>query len=238
MNLDLLYAASKIAYYVLLILYHGVDLVMDWYSFNILLTNGTISGVPADSITVRILFGFSCAFCTIFTAALFWVYANYIKYHFLCAYVAVYKHYGPLGPAEGSESIQIPDETNQENVFLFAENGQNTIKPRYILAELFLSVAELVLKDDIQSGLLFWVSRVFTFTHALSWHSLLFSLCSIVAHLKLFICFATKLFRLGEGEAGGDRRWDFKCVLCVFGCLGSAIFEGLTVSYLVKALKA
>lgn len=237
MNIDLLCALLKISYYTILILYHGLDLVMDWYTFHILLSHGEISGVPADSIAVRILFGFSCVFGTVFTAAIFWVYAHYLKYHCLYAYVAVNQQREPFGPAEGTKSIQMPDEKNQENVFLFAENGQNTINPRYILAELFISVAELVLKDDIQSGLLFWISTEFHFSHPLSWHSLLFSICSILAHLKLLICFVTKLFHLGEGEGGSDPRWDYKCVLCVFGCLGSATFEGLTISYLVQALK-
>jgi hypothetical protein len=240
MNLNVLCAVLKLLYYTVLILYHGLDFVMDWYSFHIELSDETISGVPANSIAVKVLFGFSCVCCTICTAALLRVYAYYIKYHYLCLYVAAFEDYGPVGPVEGSASIQISDDELRENASLFIENGRKAVDPKYPLAELVISVAELTLKDDIQSGLLFWVSTAYTFTRQLSWHSLLFAICSLLAHLKLFICFVTKLFRLGEGEnVCGDRsRWDFKCCLCVFGCIGSATFEGLTIAYLVKALQA
>ena len=212
---------------------------MDWYSFHILLKDETISGVPASSIAVKVLFAISCVSCTVCTAALLRVYAHYIKYHYLCVYFAVFEDYRPVGPVEGSSSIQISDDVVRENDSLFIKNGPHAVDPRYALAELVISVAELTLKDDIQSGLLFWVSIAYHFTKSLNWHSVLFSICSLIAHLKLFICFVTKLFHLGEGEdvRDGHLRWDFKCCLSVFGCLGSAAFEGLTIAYLVKALK-
>ncbi len=240
-NVYVLCASLKLLYYTALILYHCLDFVMDWYSFHILLTDGTISGVPANSTAVKVLFGFSCVCCTICTAVLLRVYAHYMKYHYLRIYVAAFEGYGPVGPVEGSASIQISDDVVRENVSLFTENGRSVINPKYILAELVISVAELTLKDDIQSGLLYWVSTAFKFKSKLSWYSLLFSICSILAHLKLFICFVTKLFHLGEGEDVRDDRsgrWDLKCCLCVFGCLGSATFEGLTITYLVRALQA
>ena len=224
----------------MLILYHILDFVMDWYSFHILLTDKTISGVRANTITVKILFCFSCVSCTICTAALLRVYAQYIKYHYLCIYVAAFKDYRPVGPTEGDASIQISDDVVRENDSLFTQNRMNAFNPKYALAELVLSVVELTLKDDIQSGLLFWVSTTNKFTKHLSWHSVLFSICSLLAHLKLFICFVTKLFHLGKGKNVEDdhHRWYFKCCLCVFGCLGSAAFEGLTIAYLVRAFQA
>ena len=239
MNLNLVWVSIKLVYYVALILYHCLDFAMDWYNFHVLLADGTISGVPASSIAVRILFGFSCVCCTICTAALMRIYIHYIKYHYLYLFIAAHESYRPVGPVEGSASIQIPDNEDKEKVSLFIKNGRNTIDPKYILAELLISIAELTLKDDIQSGLLFWVSTAYAFSGRLSWTSLLFSICSILAHLKLFICFATKLFRLGEGEdtASDQCRWEFKFSCSVFGCTGSAVFEGLTIAYLVKALQ-
>ena len=240
MNFIVLCATLKLLYYIALILYHILDFVMDWYSFHILLADKTISGVRANTITVKVLFGFSCVTCTICTAALLRVYAHYIKYHYLCIYFAAFKDYRPVGPVEGDASIQISDDVVRENDSLFTSNGMNAVNPIYTLAELVISVVELALKDDIQSGLLFWVSTTNNIAKHLSWHSVLFSICSLLAHLKLFICFLTKLFHLGEGEnvTDGHHRWYFKCCLCVFGCLGSAAFEGLTIASLVKAFKA
>lgn len=237
MNFNILYTAMKLAYYVVLILYHGLDFAMDWYSFHFLLAEGKMSGVPVNSIAVKILFGFSCVSCTICTAALLRVYAHYIKYYYLWLYVAAFE---PVDIVEGSTSIQLSDDTpgDREKVSLIVKNRGITVDSKYIMAELVISVAELTLKDDIQSGLLFWVSTAYVFTMSLSWHSLIFSICSLLAHWKLFICFVTKLFRLGEGEDAGDRsRWDIKCFYCVLGCIGSATFEGLTIAYLVKALR-
>ena len=237
MNFNVLYTAMKLVYYVVLILYHGLDFAMDWYSFHFLLAEGKMSGVPVNSIAVKILFGFSCVSCTICTAALLRVYAHYIKYCYLWLYVAAFE---PVDFADGSTSIQLSEDSlgDREKVSLVVKNRGITVDSKYIMAELVISVAELTLKDDIQSGLLFWVSTAYVFTMSLSWHSLIFSICSLLAHLKLFICFVTKLLRLGEGEDAGDRsRWDVKCFYCVLGCIGSATFEGLTIAYLVKALR-
>ena len=237
MNFSVIYTAWKLAYYVVLILYHGLDFAMDWYSFYFLLAEGRMSGVPVASIAVKILFGFSCISCTICTAVLLRVYAHYIKYHFLWLYVAAFGDYGPVDFVEGNASIQLSDDSrgDREKVSLVTD-PRSTVDPKYIMAELVISVAELTLKDDIQSGLLFWVSKVYVFTRSLSWHALIFSICSLVAHMKLFICFVTKLFRLGE-DAGDRSRWDIKYFYCVLGCIGSATFEGLTIAYLVKALQ-
>lgn len=239
MNFNVIYTALKLVYYVVLILYHGLDFAMDWYSFYFILEEGTMSGVPVKSIAVKILFGFSCISCTICTAALLRVYAHYIKYYYLWLYVAAFEDYGPVDFVEGSASIQLSEDSrgDREKVSLVNESRRSTVDSKYIMAELVISVAELTLKDDIQSGLLFWVSTAYVFTMSLSWHSLIFSICSLLAHMKLFICFVTKLFRLGEGEDADDRsRWDIKCFYCVLGCIGSATFEGLTIAYLVKAL--
>ena len=210
---------------------------MDWYNFHVLLTLGTIAGIPANVIAVKILYGFSCASCTICTAALMVVYAHYTQHHHSSLFGAAQGNYRLNGPAEGSASIRISDNEDEEKVSVIVGNGRSRIHPKHVFAELIISVAELTLKDDIQSGLLFWVSMTNTFTSTLSWSSVLFSVCSLLAHFKLFTCFVTKLFRLGDGEdADSDRlRWELRFSMCLFGCIATVVFEGLMIAYLIKA---
>jgi hypothetical protein len=236
MNRIVLRAALKILYYIVMAIYHALDLLVVWYNFHVLLTDGTISGVRINNITVNFLFAFSCVCCTIFTPAFWKIYAHYMNFH--CHRICD-EEYGRLDPAEESANIQISDHELQEDVSLCIEHRRNLVNPNCPPVELIVSVAEMTFKDNIQSGLLFWVSTTYILTQQLSWNTTLFVICKLLAHLKLFICFFTKLFRLGEGEdCVGERNWDFKRYLAVFGCIESAVFEGLTITYLVRALQA
>ena len=81
--------------------------------------------------------------------------------------------------------------------------------------ELWLSVLELVLKDDIQSVIVFlyFASQLHLTGSPPGWIFVTFSACSIFAHFKRCICFITKLCACGEGE---------ECCSCITFILCSA----------------
>lgn len=83
------------------------------------------------------------------------------------------------------------------------------------VVESFLSVCELLFKDDIQSILLFLIYHSDPHTKCVSFLTKAFTVCSIVAHLKLFLCFSSNLLLCESGKI---------CVIQFFGCTGSLIF--------------
>ena len=102
---------------------------------------------------------------------------------------------------------------------------------RFAVRELWISVLELLLKDDIQSGILFWVCTSQSSFKIHSRYFIAFSVCSVVAHLKLLICFVTKLCGLGAAEEGFcDDSSCAKRFACVIGFIGSLPF--LVFTYL------
>ena len=96
--------------------------------------------------------------------------------------------------------------------------------------ELCVSALELFLKDIIQSGILFWAYEVSpsSATSNPDSISIVFSVCSIVAHLKLCLCFLTKLCGCGVGEERCDEHTVTKAISCIIGFGGSAICLILT----------
>ena len=95
--------------------------------------------------------------------------------------------------------------------------------------ELWVSVLELFLKDIIQSVILFWayVSKSSATSNPASM-SIVFSVCSIAAHLKLCLCFLTKLCGWGTGEERCGEHTVMKALSCIYGFEGSAICLILT----------
>ena len=157
-----------------------------------------------------ILFCFSCAFGSLISLCMMVVYAYYIKYHWecLCRCCRGYK--------------LLSDEE--------CDHG-------FVTLELWFSALELLGKDDIQSGILFW--RLYTSQAIVtrpSWYFIAFSVCSVCAHLKLCICFMSKLCGCGSGKKSCcNDDCAFAHFVCVIGFIVSAVFLlGLTVLSLVK----
>ena len=264
-----IHTSLKLSYYVVLILYHLLDVGIDWNNLHDLLTVDTSSGVPSNRLAVKILHASSCAIGTVSMGFLMRVYAHYIRYHHISLFATAQEDNNPESAVERSATIQISDDEDNEEtslivndrestidresaversasmqtsddddneeISLIVNEKENTIHPKHTLVELVISAIELTLKDSIQTGLLF--SNSYTFKSTLTWQSMTFSFCSLFAHFKLFISFMTKLFRLGEGEDAdeGFIRRDVKFIVCLLGCIGSAVFEGLMIAYLVKA---
>ena len=95
--------------------------------------------------------------------------------------------------------------------------------------ELQLSVLELLLKDDIQSVIVFLIYASHPTGPRPGWYFIVFSTCSIFAHFKRFVCFITKLFGCGKGEDDPYEGSCIKCFLCSIGSLASAGFLLFTI---------
>ena len=92
--------------------------------------------------------------------------------------------------------------------------------------ELWLSVVELVFKDDFQSVIVFLIYTSHLTGSRPGWYFIVFSVCSIFAHLKRCVCFITKLCGCGKGEDEGSC---IKCIACSIGLLASAVFLLFTI---------
>ena len=92
--------------------------------------------------------------------------------------------------------------------------------------ELWLSVVELVFKDDFQSVIVYLIYASHLTGSRPGWYFIVFSVCSIFAHLKRCVCFITKLCGCGKGEDEGSC---IKCIACSIGLLASAVFLLFTI---------
>lgn len=95
--------------------------------------------------------------------------------------------------------------------------------------ELLLSVLELVLKDDIQSVIVFLIYASHLTGSRPGWYFIVFSACSIFAHFKRCVCFITKLCGCGKGEEDPYEDSCIKCIACSTGLLASAVFLLFTI---------
>ena len=122
--------------------------------------------------------------------------------------------------------------SNGDVSLLFHRKCDKECDSEYVNCELWVSFLELFLKDDIQSGILFWAyndSQGSFTSYPHEWVSIGFLVCSIVGHLKLCLCFITKLCGCGAGEeCCPEECCCAKAFLCVIGSVGSAIFVVLT----------
>ena len=213
--------SSKILLYLVLICYQMVDLVFDWYTFAVLLRDNKFSGVSiskSEENMIRILFGLSCVTGTIFSFAMIMAYKYYMKYHWYYMNSARY------------DRVNHSD----DNVWFSPDHiCDKKCNRKYVNLELWISALELFLKDIIQSGILFWAYDVSpsSATSNPNSVSIIFSVCSIAAHLKLCLCFLTKLCGWGAGEDGATI---MKTFLFIIGFGGSAICFFLTVAAFVN----
>lgn len=210
-NMSAFCSKVKIAFYIILICYHIVDLILDWCTFGVLLQGHKFSGVSiskCEECTIKLLIGLSCSTGTLFSIALTVAYIYFIKHHFHCLKNA---SYSPVNQSDDDVSQRPPHQKCDK---------------KFVNLELWISVLELFFKDDIQSGILFWVyngsQSPATSNPGRMW--IAFSVCSIVAHLKLFLCFITKLFGCGAGEDPCTENLCKAKPLCIIGSIVSIIF--------------
>ena len=215
----------KIAWYIVLIAYHGFDFVFDWYNYHKLYEDKTVSGLSiSTNTTVVKYFLSSCVTGSVFTFFMAVVYGYYIYYHCYCIRHANYRS---VSYSSGKFSIWGDRRCDKK------------CDRRFVTLELCVSTLELLGKDDIQSGILFWLYTSQSIVTRPSWYFIAFSVCSVCAHCKLCICFMSKLCGCGAGEKSCCND-DCSCVkpfahfVCVIGLIGSAVFLVLTVVSLVK----
>jgi hypothetical protein len=214
---------------VALIVYHIADIVFDWIEFRSgVCDQGKFAGVPTNSTAIKVILGLSCGVGSGCSVAMVVVYSYYIYFHWKCS-----KNLG---------YCLINNARLTRDRLLKCSDDNQTRSPvcdrHFVFAELVISNFELYLKDDLQSVLLIYISRKDPSSVILpDWRDILFAVCSIVANLKLCICFATKVFGRGSGEKMPEcesTKWN----CCVLGIIGSIIFEGLSIAYLPLALSS
>lgn len=234
----------KIFYYIFLIIYHVCDVFIDWTSF----VTGNFAGVPINStlnpwmlslltssydasgntstlnasdecgsstntdfkgLPLKVPFLFSCGFGTVSSMIMIRVYFYIIKFHRNCIR---------------------KDCKSSSRHLCYQKFSQH-----FLSAELWISlIMELLLKDDIQSYLLFWISKCQSslLDRSLSSLALWMAVCSVVAHLKLSICFFTKLSNLGVAEKIHYLNGTVKVSACLIGILGSVLCLRFTLTFL------
>jgi hypothetical protein len=219
----------KIAYYLALIGYHVADIVFDWIEFGSeVCDQGHFAGVPTNSTAVKGILGFSCGVGSLCSLAMVGVYLYYIDFHWKCS--------------QNSSYCLINNARLTRDRLLKCSDDNQTRTPvcnrHFVFAELVISNIELYLKDDLQSVLLIYISQKDPSSVILpDWRDILFAVCSIVANLKLCICFTTKVFGRGSGEKMPEcESTKFYC--CALGIIVSIIFEILSILYLALALSS
>lgn len=226
----------KIAYYSALIVYHCVDFVFDWVQFvNGVCIHGRFVGIPTKSDAIKVILGFSCTsgtFCSLFMVL--YVYKNYIKFHWKCIKTC---RSTSNSKSVKSNQVELEDVVNVITTCPSKRSDDHETETtdcdrRFVLTELIISNMELYLKDGMQSALLMYMYE--SSGTRLGWHNIIFAVCSIAANFKLLICFMTKLLGCGSGEKIDCESW--KCRFCLVGCVGSLVFEALSIVYLVFAL--
>ena len=95
--------------------------------------------------------------------------------------------------------------------------------------ELWLSVLELVFKDDFQSVIVYLIYASHLTGSRPGWYFIVFSGCSIFAHFKRCVCFITKLCGCGKGEDDPYEGSCITCIACLIGLLASVVFLLFTI---------
>ena len=215
----------KIFYYLVLIAYHGCDVYFDWSNFRELFEESTVSVagilISTNSSLVKTFFVISCVTGTVFSIIMIVAYGYYIKFHWYCIHNASY------------QSVKYSDDECSISV---SDRGcDKKCNRTFVTLELWVSALELVFKDDIQSAILFWIYTSQFIETRPGWKFIVFQTCSVIAHLKLGICFMAKLCGCGAGEEPCCDGSCAKNFASLIGFIGSAVFLGLTVVSLVEA---
>lgn len=230
----------KIVYYIILIGYQLSDIGVDIDKLVVLTTKGTFSEIHVanSSLPYEAYLGLlltSCVAGGIFSVAMSSLYVYYICHHFKCIEYIIDCKYMPVKYHEEDDG---DDEEKEGTVSLLIDTRckkKHKCNRRVVKAELILSLLELYFKDDLQSILLFLVYNEHEMTSRPDLLSIVFSVYSIVAHSKLFVCFLTKILGWGHGERA-PKCEDWKFIVCMLGCLGSVVFQIFNILYLVQAM--
>ena len=148
-------------------------------------------------------------------------YGYYIKFHWYCIHNTSYR------------SVKYSD--GEFSVFSDRRCDKKCNRT-FVTLELWVSALELVFKDDFQSAILFWIYTSHFIKTRPGWKFIVLQTCSVIAHLKLGICFMAKLCGCGAGEEPCCDGSCAKNFASLIGFIGSAVFLGLTVVSLVEAV--
>lgn len=206
---------AKIVYYFVSIGYHVVDVYFDWIQYYEIKNKQLFTGAHNRNGVVREVFLSSCCVGSILGLAIVFVYFYYIYFH-LKYLVRRCMGYTQTAYNDPSESLMFLGKRNDSHYRVYNCNRH------YVWAEMIVSLAQLAFKDMAQSILLIVAVESDPSPTWPDIPSVVFIVCSVVAHLKLLVCFATKLCGFGAGEHG-FKNWNAYSVSCVLGCIGSFV---------------
>ncbi|XP_029197958.2 uncharacterized protein LOC114963007 [Acropora millepora] len=243
----------KILFYLILICYHMVDFVFDWYTFAVLLRDNKFSGVSiskSEESMIRILFGLSCVTGTIFSFAMIVAYIYYIKHHWQCMKNAD-RQLVNFELCISVLELFLKDIIQSGILFWAYDVSQSSATSNPDSMSIVFSVCSIVAHLKLCLCFLtklcgwgagedcpeefcaccgkaflciigFGGSAIFVVLTGISFYK------EIVAHLKLCLCFLTKLCGCGVGEERCDEHTVTKAISCIIGFGGSAICLILT----------
>lgn len=212
------------------------SIFFDWFEFGYeVIHHGQFAGVPTNSTVVKVLLGCSCGFGSSCSAVMAIVYGYYIFFHWKCIHNGKRRSYRHVNFRYESQSERLI----KCNVDNDSGNKSAPCNRHFVLTELVISNIELYFKDGVQSILLMYMYSVSKKDPSslilVHWRDIVFAVCCILGHLKLYICFITKLFGCGSGEKMPECE-SAKCLLCVLGSFGSLAFIILSILYLTLSL--
>lgn len=143
---------TKILYYMVLIVYHLYDIYFDCNTLSLIYNDGTFAGATTKSVVVKGFFMLSFLFGFVCSIAIISVYLYYIKFHLSCI-------------CDGCDSP--------------GRSCDKKCNRRFVSAELVISLLELFLKDDIQSGILFSIVMSETIVTPPIWQPVTSAICSV-----------------------------------------------------------
>lgn len=233
-------SGCKIFYYVVLIFYHLYDIFINWTTFTCFFT-GTFAGAPINTtlLPLKILLSVPSCDCDEESSALDGPFVTSACGSFINA--TVFKGLPLLYPAAFTCTLWTVFGLTMIVVYVYYINFHcncidkgctvskhrcyEDINENVVSRELRISLTELVWKEAIKSGFLFSLCKSGSISSRPILCSTAFwiAVCSVMAHVKLNICFFTKLCNCGEGECEGKPHGGPKKLACVIGILGSVV---------------
>lgn len=185
----------KIFFYLVLIVYHAVDVYYDWAVYKESSTDNWIT--REDNLITGAVFLGSCIAGTATSILLGVIYGYYIKFH----------------------RSFLPNRNDYEPLHM---------NHRVITMELTISCCELFLKELIQASILFTAFKSSLPTTCVSKTIKAFTVCCLMANIKLLVIFYSKLCGLGVGE---EVKSIIKALVCCVGCSGALLGLWFTALY-------
>lgn len=229
-NYKMLHCLLKIVCYLFLLGYHGLDLCFDWKQYYEIQNQHLFVGSHYVNSIIRDVFFTSCCIGSFLAVFMVGLYGCYIVFHIKCL----------VHRCGGYKQTQckLDDDVYAVDLLIRVpeckdENCNKHCNRRYASAELILSLLEFALKDLPHSILLMIVINADSSPSCPDIPSIIFTVCTMLAHLKHSVCFLAKVCGLGTGELGCHDS-SVKVFSCLVGLVGSIVLLILNLIFVYK----